>query len=66
MVEALSGVGEVRIHIQQMDQFGAWRTYTTQNNQRNAYRTAANRAAATGRRHRLISDDGTLLYLVNP
>ncbi len=66
MVEALSGVGEVKIHIQYQDQFGQWRHYTTQNNQRNAYRTSLNRASTTGKRHRLVSEDGHLLDLVDP
>ena len=56
----------MRIKVEYQDLQGHWRQYTTQNNQRNAYRTAANRASATGRRHRLVSEDRTLLDLVNP
>ena len=56
----------MKIHIQFMNQFFQWRHYTTKNNQRDAYRTASNRAAATGKRHRLVDDQGNLLDLVNP
>ena len=63
----ISGGGDLmKIHIQFQNQFFQWRHYTTKNNQRDAYRTAANRAAATGKRHRLVDDQGNLLDLVNP
>jgi hypothetical protein len=55
-----------KITIQYQDQVGAWKHYTTKQNQGDAYRTAANRAKSTGKRHRLVDEDGKLLDLVEP
>jgi hypothetical protein len=56
----------MKIHIQYQDQFGHWRHYQTKHNERDAYRTAANRAASGRIRHRLVSEEGTLLDLIDP
>ena len=55
----------MRIKVEYQDLQGHWRSYTTQNNQRNAYRTDLNRASATGKRHRIVSENGTLLDLID-
>ena len=55
-----------KIDIQYQDQFGKWRHFQTKHHQGDAYRTAANRARSTGKRHRLVDQDGTLLDLIDP
>jgi len=55
-----------KIDIQYQDQFGKWRHFQTKYNEEDAYRTAANRAVSTGKRHRLVDQDGTLLDLIDP
>ena len=56
----------MRIYIQEQGQFGQWRQFTTKHNERDAYRVTANRASSTGKRHRLVTDDGQLIDLVDP
>ena len=51
----------LKVHIQYQDQFGVWRHYQTQHHQPSAFRTATQRAHATGKRHRLVDEDGCLL-----
>jgi len=55
-----------KIDIQYQDQFGKGRHFQTKYNEGDAYRTAANRAVSTGKRHRLVDQDGTLLDLIDP
>ena len=50
-----------KIFIEFSDQFGHWRQYTTKHNERDAYRVASSRAQSTGKRHRLIDENGNLL-----
>ena len=56
----------MRVEIEYQDQFGSWKHFQTKHNERDAYRTASNRATSTGKRHRLIDQDGNLLDLINP
>ena len=56
----------MKIHIQYSDQWNHWRHYQTKQNERDAYRVASNRARSTGKRHRLVDDDGNLLDLIHP
>ena len=56
----------MRIHIEFQDSWGSWKHYQTKNNERDAYRVASNRAASTGKRYRLISDDGAVMDLLDP
>lgn len=56
----------MRVHIQWEDQFRHFVHFQTMNHVPDARRTAANRARTTGRRHRLVDDDGRLLDLINP
>jgi len=52
------------INIEWQDQFGRWHHYQTKQNQADAYRVAARRVVSTGKRHRLVDDDGRLLDLI--
>ena len=54
------------INIEWQDQNGNWKHYQSKQNQADAYRVAQRRAASTGKRHRLVDDDGRLLDLFNP
>ena len=56
----------MKIHIQFADQWNHWRYYQTKQNERDAYRVASNRARSTGKRHRLVDDNGNLLDLIDP
>ena len=55
-----------RINIEVQNQFGRWQHYQTMHNEANAFRTAQQRARSTGKRHRLIDDDGHLLDVIDP
>ena len=55
-----------RVEIEYQDQFGRWHHYQTINNEADAYRTAKSRAQATGKRHRLSDEHGSLLDLIEP
>ena len=55
-----------KIDIHYQDQFGKWRQLQTKHTASDAHRSAANRARSTGKCHRLIDQDGTLLDLINP
>jgi len=53
------------INIEWQDQLGRWHHYQTKQNQANAYRVAQRHAESTGKRHRLVDDDGRLLDLID-
>ena len=55
----------MKIHIWYMQQFGNWVHYQTKYNEKDAYRVAKRRAQATGKRHKLTDDTGTLIDLIN-
>ena len=55
-----------RTIIQWQDQFGRWQRYSEQHNQASAFRTAQTRARSTGKRHRLVDEDGQLLDMLEP
>ena len=54
----------MKVHIQVQNQFGSWQHYQTMNHAPSTLRTAQNRAKSTGKRHRLVDEDGRLLDLV--
>jgi hypothetical protein len=56
----------IKIHIEWQDHFGHWQHYQTQHHQPSAFRTAQQRARSTGKRHRLVDDNGRLLDIVDP
>jgi len=58
------GVDPMTINIEWQDKFGRWHHYQTKQNQADAYRVAKRRAESTGKRHRLVDDDGRLLDLI--
>ena len=55
-----------RIKIEWQNNVGRWQSYQTHNNERDAFRSAQNRARSTGQRHRLVDEDGRLLDLIDP
>ena len=55
-----------KIDIQYQNQFGRWRHLQTKYNEGDAYRSAANRARSTGKRHQLVDQDRILLDLIKP
>lgn len=54
------------INIEYQDQFGLWDHYQTKQNQADAYRIAQCRAESTGKRPRLVDDDGRLVDFLDP
>ena len=54
------------ITIQWQDQHGNWHHYQSKQNQADAYRVTQGRAESTGKRHRLVDDQGRLLDLIDP
>jgi len=54
------------IVIQLQDQFGRWQRFQEKYNEADAFRTAQARARSTGKRHRLVDEDGRLLDLIEP
>jgi hypothetical protein len=61
----LGNLNNVMIHIEYQDMNGYWRHFQTFHHQPTAFKTARRRAHTTGKRHRLISDDGRLLDLID-
>lgn len=55
-----------RIIIQWQDQFGRWHRFQEMHHQADAWRTAQARARSTGKRHRLVDEQGQLLDLLEP
>jgi len=53
------------INIEWQDQFSRWHHYQIKQNQSDAYRVAQRRAESTGKRHRLLNDQGRLLDLID-
>jgi hypothetical protein len=56
----------MKFNIEYQDQFHRWIPYQTKHNERDASRVAMNRARSTGKRHRLVDEDGRLLDLFEP
>jgi hypothetical protein len=54
------------INIEWQDQHSNWHHYQTKHNQVDAYRVAKRRAESTGKRYRLVDDQGRLLDLIDP
>lgn len=52
------------VNIEWQDQHGRWHHLQSKQNQTDAYRVAMQRAASTGKRHRLVDDSGRLLELL--
>jgi hypothetical protein len=55
-----------RIKIEWQNNVGRWQSYQTHSNERDAFRSAQNRARSTGQRHRLVDQDGRLLDVIDP
>ena len=56
----------MRVEIEYQDLWGKWKHFQTKHNEADAFRAASRRAKSTGKRHRLVSDDGNLMDLVDP
>ena len=59
-------LAQMKFVLQYQDQFGKWHRYQEKHNQGDAYRTARARAAATGKRFRIVDGEGRLIDLVSP
>ena len=59
-------LAHMKFVLQYQDQFGKWHRYREKHNEGDAYRTARSRAAATGKRFRIVDGDGRLIDLVEP
>ena len=59
-------LAQMKFVLQYQDQFGKWHRYQEKHNEGDAYRTAKARAKATGKRFRIVDDDGRLVDLVDP
>ena len=55
-----------RIEIEVQNQFGRWQHVQTKHNEADAFRTAESRARSSGKRHRLLDEDGRLLDVLEP
>lgn len=55
-----------RIEIEVQNQFGRWQHVQTRHNEADAFRTAQSRARSSGKRHRLLDEDGRLLDVREP
>ena len=59
-------LAQMNFVLQYQDQFGKWHRYQEKHNEGDAYRTAKARAAATGKRFRIVDGEGRLIDLVEP
>ena len=59
-------LAQMKFVLQYQDQFGKWHRYQEKHNEGDAYRTAKSRAAATGKRFRILDGEGRLIDLVEP
>ena len=55
----------MRVEIEYQDLWGKWKHFQTKYNEADAFRVASRRAQSTGKRHRLLGADGSLLDLIN-
>lgn len=53
-----------KVFIEYQDQFNKWHQTHTKNNEADAYRVAKLQASRTGKRQRLIKEDGGLLDII--
>ena len=54
----------MKIYVEWCDQFNRWVRYGCYQNDLTAYSVANNRARSTGKRHRLITEDHSLLDII--
>jgi len=55
----------MKVHIEWQDNWMRWHHYQTKFNERDAYKVATARTRSTNKRHRLTSESGQLLDLVD-
>ena len=63
---AAPALAHMKFVLQYQDQFGSWKRWGEKHNEGDAYRTAKARAAATGKRFRIVDGNGNLVDLVSP
>ena len=56
----------MKVFIQFQDQLGHWKHLTMNHHQPTAFKSAKSRAKSTGKRHRLLDENGNLLDLCEP
>ena len=56
----------MRVEIEYQDRFGAWKHFQSKHNEADTFRVASRRAQGTGKKHRLLNADGSLLDLLEP
>jgi|TARA_B100000073_G_scaffold343403_1_gene348157 hypothetical protein len=66
VLAASTAFAQMKYFIQYQDQFGHWRPFQIKHNLGDATRTMGRRASSTGKKHRLVDQDGNLLDLVTP
>ena len=57
---------QMKFVLQYQDRFDNWHRYQEKRNEGDAYRTAKSRAAATGKRFRIVDGNVNLIELVTP
>ncbi len=56
----------MKIYVEWQDQFFKWKRYGYYHSDISAYNIARSRAKSTGKRYRLISEDRSLLDIIEP
>ena len=56
----------MKVEIEYQDRFGSWKHFQSKHNEADAFRVASRRVQGTGKRHRLLNADGSLLDLLEP
>ena len=56
----------MKIFVEWQDQFNRWQRYGYYHNDLTAYTVANSRAKSTGKRHRLITENRSLLDIIEP
>jgi len=60
----LPALSQMKYHIQWEDQFNRWQHYQTQHHLPSAVRTAKNRYKSSGKRQRVVDDNGNLMDII--
>ena len=56
----------MKIYVEWQDQFYKWKRYGCYHNDISAYNVAHARAKSTGKRYRLVSEDRSLIDIIEP
>ena len=55
-----------KVMIEWLDHQNRWRHYSSSHHEPTAYKTAQTRAVSTGKRHRITSEEGSLIDVFEP